>query len=233
MGFRFQKRIKLLPGIRLNLSKSGISWTIGPRGSSIGVGKRGTFANIGLPGTGLSFRERIRQGGDEGMPIQTGSAASLTPVPRWLALLAIGLALGSVIAFSSRAYFWAGCLLVACFASLVLRLKWVQAEREYITEKAVEAAKQRAEQRRARIDYLMSRHGGDEGLVARIDAGELWVGQTADQLRDAYGEPEDIDEKVMKTKRREIWKYDQVGTNRFSTKITLDDGVVAGWDKRD
>ena len=167
------------------------------------------------------------------MPIQTSSSVSMTPVPRWLAVLAIGSALGSVIAFSSQAYMWAIGLLVGCVVTLILRLKWVQAEREYITEKAVEAAKQRAEQHRARIDYLMSRHGGDEGLVARIDAGELWVGQTADQLRDAYGEPEDIDERVMKTKRREIWKYDQVGTNRFSTRITLDDGVVAGWDKRD
>ena len=54
MGFRFQKRIKIAPGIKLNLSKSGISTSIGGRGftHNIGHGKRRT--TIGIPGTGLS-----------------------------------------------------------------------------------------------------------------------------------------------------------------------------------
>ncbi|WP_422245631.1 DUF4236 domain-containing protein [Zwartia sp.] len=28
MAFRFQKRIKILPGLRLNVSKTGVSWTV-------------------------------------------------------------------------------------------------------------------------------------------------------------------------------------------------------------
>lgn len=59
MGFRFRKSIKLLPGVRVNISKSGVSTTLGPRGASIGIGKQGTFLNIGIPGTGLSYRQRI------------------------------------------------------------------------------------------------------------------------------------------------------------------------------
>jgi hypothetical protein len=59
MGFRFQRRIKLFPGVRLNFSRGGISTTVGVRGASITFGPRGTYANAGLPGTGLSFRERI------------------------------------------------------------------------------------------------------------------------------------------------------------------------------
>ncbi|ARU15921.1 hypothetical protein A9D14_06655 [Croceicoccus marinus] len=59
MGFRFQKRISILPGVRLNLSKSGASWSVGPRGASINIGKRGVYGNVGLPGTGLSYRERL------------------------------------------------------------------------------------------------------------------------------------------------------------------------------
>lgn len=59
MGFRFQKRIKILPGVRLNLSKSGASWSVGPRGASVNIGKRGVYGNVGLPGTGLSYRERL------------------------------------------------------------------------------------------------------------------------------------------------------------------------------
>lgn len=59
MGFRFQKRISILPGVRLNLSKSGASWSVGPRGASVNIGKRGVYGNVGIPGTGISYRERL------------------------------------------------------------------------------------------------------------------------------------------------------------------------------
>ena len=62
MALRFRKSIKLAPGIRMNLSGSGISWSIGPRGASIGIGKRGTFLNTGIPGTGLYSRQRLTAG---------------------------------------------------------------------------------------------------------------------------------------------------------------------------
>lgn len=59
MGFRFSKRISILPGVRLNLSGSGASLSVGPRGASVTVGKRGVYGNVGIPGTGLSYRERL------------------------------------------------------------------------------------------------------------------------------------------------------------------------------
>ena len=59
MGFRFQKRISLFPGFRLNLSKSGVSASVGPRGADVNVGPHGAFLNAGLPGTGLSYRHKI------------------------------------------------------------------------------------------------------------------------------------------------------------------------------
>ncbi|MBI4292555.1 MAG: DUF4236 domain-containing protein [Betaproteobacteria bacterium] len=62
MALRFRRSIKLAPGIRMNLSGSGVSWTLGPRGASIGLGRRGTFLNSGVPGTGLYARERIGSG---------------------------------------------------------------------------------------------------------------------------------------------------------------------------
>lgn len=63
MGMRFRRSIKLAPGLRMNLSGSGVSWSLGPRGASIGIGKRGTYLSTGIPGTGLYARERI--GGSE------------------------------------------------------------------------------------------------------------------------------------------------------------------------
>lgn len=60
MGFRFRKSFKILPGVRINLGKKGItSVTVGKRGASVNFGKRGTNANIGIPGTGLSYSQRL------------------------------------------------------------------------------------------------------------------------------------------------------------------------------
>ena len=63
MGFRFQKRISILPGVRINLSKSGVSTSLGPRGADVNIGKDGVTANAGIPGTGLSYRQKIGRGG--------------------------------------------------------------------------------------------------------------------------------------------------------------------------
>src|SRR4051794_26326818 len=57
MGFRFRRSIKLLPGIRLNLSGSGASLSLGPRGFHYTVGPQGTRVTAGIPGTGLSWSE--------------------------------------------------------------------------------------------------------------------------------------------------------------------------------
>lgn len=71
MSFRFWRRIKIAPGLTLNLSKSGGSLSFGPRGAKLTVGPRGTRGTLGLPGTGLFYTTTLsgRRGG-------TGSGAS-------------------------------------------------------------------------------------------------------------------------------------------------------------
>ena len=59
MGFRFRKRIKIAPGVYINLSKSGVSTTLGKPGASINIGKKGTRGKVGLPGTGLSYSSQL------------------------------------------------------------------------------------------------------------------------------------------------------------------------------
>lgn len=56
MGFRFRRSMRLLPGIRINLSKTGASLTAGVRGAHVNIGKTGVHETIGIPGTGLSYR---------------------------------------------------------------------------------------------------------------------------------------------------------------------------------
>lgn len=59
MGFRFRKSIKLLPGIRINLSKSGVSASIGKPGATVNISERGARGTVGLPGTGISYSEKL------------------------------------------------------------------------------------------------------------------------------------------------------------------------------
>jgi Protein of unknown function (DUF4236) len=68
VSLRFRRSIKLAPGVRMNFSGSGISWTLGPRGASVGIGKRGTYLNSGIAGTGLYSRERLSESGSSSRP---------------------------------------------------------------------------------------------------------------------------------------------------------------------
>jgi hypothetical protein len=58
-GFPISEAYHPLSGLRLNLSKSGISMSAGPRGASVTVGKNGVYGNVGIPGSGLGWRERL------------------------------------------------------------------------------------------------------------------------------------------------------------------------------
>lgn len=50
---RFWRRARILPGVTVNLSRSGPSLSLGPRGSKVTIGRKGLRRTIGLPGTGL------------------------------------------------------------------------------------------------------------------------------------------------------------------------------------
>ncbi|MCU4121598.1 DUF4236 domain-containing protein [Variovorax sp. N23] len=61
MAFRFQKRIKILPGVRVNLSKSGVSTSIGRPGATVNLRKGKVKTTVGLPGSGLSYSTETRE----------------------------------------------------------------------------------------------------------------------------------------------------------------------------
>ncbi len=61
MGLRFQRRV-IFPGLYLNLSCSGIGFSVGTRGAHIGITGRGQrYWSVGAPGTGLSWRQYEHQ----------------------------------------------------------------------------------------------------------------------------------------------------------------------------
>ncbi|MHA6727105.1 DUF4236 domain-containing protein [Chryseobacterium sp. A301] len=59
MAWNYRKRIKIIPGVNLNFSTSGISTSIGIRGANMTFGKKGTYLSTSIPGTGLYQRRRF------------------------------------------------------------------------------------------------------------------------------------------------------------------------------
>lgn len=70
MTWSFRKRIKIIPGVHLNLSKNGISTSIGIKGASVTIGKAGTYLNTSIPLTGINYRQKI-----------DGSPSTVQPTP--------------------------------------------------------------------------------------------------------------------------------------------------------
>lgn len=55
MPLRFQRRIRVAPGISLNLNKKSVSASFGRRGAHLTIGPKGRRATVGLLGTGLYY----------------------------------------------------------------------------------------------------------------------------------------------------------------------------------
>lgn len=63
MGIRFRKSITIFPGVKLNISKSGLSLSVGKKGAHVTAGTSGRKSvNVGIPGTGLSYNKTISGG---------------------------------------------------------------------------------------------------------------------------------------------------------------------------
>jgi hypothetical protein len=92
VSFRFQRRIKLVPGLHLNLSKRGVGFSAGRRGIHVGIDSRKRpYWSAGVPGTGLSWREY-----EKGHPAHEG-ASSGGGCGLLLILVAILLAIAAVV----------------------------------------------------------------------------------------------------------------------------------------
>jgi len=58
MALRFRKSMKVMPGVRLSLSKGGVSTSLGRTGARMTLGSDGKVrGTVGIPGSGLSNTE--------------------------------------------------------------------------------------------------------------------------------------------------------------------------------
>lgn len=59
MPVRIRKSINIFPGVKLNFSKGGVSFTVGTKGYHLNFSKRGVRQTVGLPGSGISESDYI------------------------------------------------------------------------------------------------------------------------------------------------------------------------------
>lgn len=81
MPWKFRKSIKIAPGIKINLSKSGLSTTVGKKGASVNLGKKGVKTTVGIPGTGISHTSKVGGGLDQTPVRKKSSCCSLFVLP--------------------------------------------------------------------------------------------------------------------------------------------------------
>jgi len=82
VALRFFRRIKIAPGLTLNLSKRGGSLSVGPRGAKITAGRTGIRQTVGLPGTGLWYTRHQSSGGRGGRSAPASADPPTTPERR-------------------------------------------------------------------------------------------------------------------------------------------------------
>jgi hypothetical protein len=97
-----------LPGLSLNISKSGPSLTVGVRGAHLTMGRKGITKSVGLPGTGIYYTSRSGyhtgyHSAHDISPTESPPVVTHQPVAGWLLLiillifaLLVGIGIGSL-----------------------------------------------------------------------------------------------------------------------------------------
>lgn len=85
MGFNFRKSLKIAPGVRLNITKKGVSSvSLGGKGARVNLGKKGTRTSVGMPGTGLSYSsfspKQVKKETAKSEPVRSSMQMNMSPV---------------------------------------------------------------------------------------------------------------------------------------------------------
>lgn len=89
----------------------------------------------------------------------------------------------------------------------------------------------KTQNQKRRFSGLVGKYGSEE-IAKNIIDGRFWQGQTSEQLLESLGRPVEIEDKVLKSKSRQLWKYKKQGVNRFGLRITVENGYVTGWEQK-
>lgn len=86
------------------------------------------------------------------------------------------------------------------------------------------------QQQAQRVQRLRQKYD-NEDLFKKIISGSIWYKQSLEELIDAIGLPQQISYEVMKVNKREIWKYDHQGGDRYNLIVLLENDSVISWER--
>jgi hypothetical protein len=104
------------------------------------------------------------------------------------------------------------------------RLKREENERLSVAAQNANFEQQVAE----RLQNLVQRFG--EVNANRIVGKTLWQGATAEMIHEMLGAPENVSSKVLKTLKRDVWKYNRLDARRYGLQVTIENDVCVGWE---
>jgi len=110
----------------------------------------------------------------------------------WGCLITIALIIGGITTFFETF----GFIVPSIIAAVIIAL-WIWGS---------------TEAKKARKKALLEKYG-NLGIVEKIISKIIWQNETAEQVLDSLGEPPARDTKILKTKQKEIWKYNPIGRN--------------------
>jgi hypothetical protein len=61
LAWKFRKSVKILPGVKLNFSNSGVSTSFGPKGFKYNVGRKGVRRTVSILGSGIYHTEMLEK----------------------------------------------------------------------------------------------------------------------------------------------------------------------------
>lgn len=59
MSLRLRKLFPLIKGVRLNVSKTGVSVSVGKAGRMLNISPKGVKGTVGVPGSGVSYQQNL------------------------------------------------------------------------------------------------------------------------------------------------------------------------------
>lgn len=129
MAWTWRRRKSLIPGVRFNFGRKGISTTVGPRGASMTFGPNGTYLNTSIPGTGIYNRQKI---GGASNTMQTNNSNNMGCGEALIIIFGflMWLMVLCVVLFSFAVNVWMGCIYTAVFILTHIVVGKVAKERE-------------------------------------------------------------------------------------------------------
>jgi len=98
MALRFRRRIRIAPGVTVNLGLHGAGLSVGPRGFHVGMNRRGMYTSAGIPGTGLYAVHHFRGPSEDNPKVQGAATGFVLGI-----LIAVGaFALLAAVAISQQ-----------------------------------------------------------------------------------------------------------------------------------